>query len=495
MTLKPSDEVNILLIEKLTRELARRKLEDFVQYTFPKYKMTPFHQVYCRILQYFIESKITKLILTVPPQHGKTELSTRRLSAFLWGRDPSLNIAVVSYSTDKARRFGKDIKAVINSPEYSRLFPKTKLPDRSELEYSNSSDVFDIPTETGKGTGFLTGRKGGLTGESIDVLLMDDMYKNREEANSPVIRQAVIDWYNSVGETRLDNTSRQLITFTRWHDNDLVGYLSDTENVVVIESWSQLENADPDNWYMINFEALMAKESTELDPREIGAPLFPEKHSQKKLEKTRERLNKRAPEDWNGLFMGNPRPVTGLLYGAGFKIYEALPELMGRFAYTDVADTGKDFLCTICYGIGVDGFLYLLDVQYTNQPQEITEEETADILIRNKIDRAIVESNAGGRSFARNVERIIKEKRGTVEILTMHQSSNKESRVITNASNVMRLFMMPVNWLSKWPVFGEALMGFRRLFQANDFDDAPDTITGCYEHSGIEGGEIYVEHC
>ncbi len=423
------------------------------------------------------------------PTHN-SELATRRLPGFLVGKYPDKNTAIVSYSTDKARRFGRDIKRVIEQPEYKNVFPHINLPHGNDSHYTNSADMVDIPNKDGQtGHLFFTGRGGGLTGETVDFLIMDDLYKNAAEANSPVIRQNIIDWYDSVADSRLNNNSRQLIVFTRWHDRDLVGYIKDTSDYEILETYEQLENPDSNKWYILNFEALKTSKYTELDPREPGQPLYPEKHSKEKLEETRQRLIQNEPEKWEGMYQGNPKPLTGLLYGSGFKVYQEYPEFVKILSYTDVADTGKDRLCSITFGVGVDNYIYVLDIYYTSDSQEITEEKTAEIYVKFNVNVAHVESNAGGRAFARNVERIMRKKGGTTEIRPFHQSNNKESRIITNAATAMQIVMMPYGWINKHPYFARDVLDFKKLFKANEFDDAPDAITGCVEFSGLVNDE------
>lgn len=475
----------ILQLEYYSRLLSRRDYSEFIRYTNKKYMMTDFHKSCINIMQAFIDSRIKKLILTIPPQHGKSEISTRRLAPFLFGLDPSLRIAVVSYSTDRARRFGRDIKRIMTGKEYKDLFPLTRIPDEQDRRYVNTSDIVDVIGPEGSGNLFLVGRGGGLTGDTVDVLIMDDMYKNSAEANSPIIRQTIIDWYDLVGDSRLHNDSRQLIVFTRWHDADLVGYIKKNHDIITIKNHKQIERANPEKWYMINFQALKDSEKTEYDNREIGQALFPEKHKRKKLEETRERLMKTNPENWLSLYQGDPRPATGLLYGSGFNEYTKIPELTERKAYIDTADEGDNMLCAICYGIGIDNYIYILDVYYTIEPAEQTEPGTAEILIRNKVDECIIESNAGGRAFARNVEKLLIEKRKTITITPYYQKQNKESRIVTNAASIMRSVLFPEGWASKWPIFYEAITGFRKLYSANKLKDAPDALTGVYEHSGM----------
>jgi predicted phage terminase large subunit-like protein len=466
------------------RRFAKEDIKFFTLYTFADYFLSIFHHTYIMIIQAFVKKRIKKLIISIPPQHGKSEIATRRLPAFLIGRDPTLKIAIVSYSERKAVRFGRQIKHIMKSQEYKNIFPTIKLPERKDQRYTNSADTLDIPAGDKTGNMFFVGRGGGLTGEPVDILIMDDLYKNAMEAYSPITRDAVIDWYDTVADSRLHNDSQQIIVSTRWHEEDLIGYMLKTQDVIELKKFSQIGEY-PDKWHLINFEALKESVSTGIDTRQNGEALYPEKHSKAKLTETKDRLIVNEPEKWESLYQGNPRPIKGLLYKE-FKEYTTLPEIVERKAYIDVADTGDNKLCAICYAIGVDDYIYLLDIYHTVDPQEITEVQTAEMLIRNEIEIADIESNSGGRGFARNVKRILDEKDSFTEIDWFHQSKNKESRILTNAASVTRTILMPVNWQIKYNEFASDLLSFRKKFKANKYDDAADTITGVYEKSEIE---------
>ena len=475
--------------ELIRRELARRNYADFVRYTFPAYFMTPVHQMYAHILDLFAKGKIKKLIISIGPQFGKSELSTRRLPPFFLGRDPNLRISVASYNTTFARKFSRDIQRVIADQPYYNLFPKTtisktKFSEDSDLTYAKTFDEVEIINA--KGSARFVGRGGPLTGNPVDVMIMDDLYKDYAEGNSPVIREAVIDWYTSVVRTRLHNKSQELIVFTRWNEEDLVGYLEKEEEVVELKELSQLENLRQDVWYKINFPSLstVASVQNELDPRqEEGLSLWPERHSVEKLEKDRAL----DPEKFESLHQGDPMPRVGLLYSE-FKTYIALPEIREIRSYTDVADTGTDYLTAIFYAVGRDNNIYVLDVLHTPEPQEETEPLMVEMIKRNESNVNTIESNSGGRGFARNINKMLKN-RYTIE--TYHQSENKEARIITNAPEVQRKIFMPLNWQGQWPTFARDLMRFKKNFKSNTIKDAADALTGVLEHSGvIEGSAL-----
>ena len=171
--------------------------------------------------------------------------------------------------------------------------------------------------------------------------------------------------------------------------------------------------------------------------------------------------------------------VQGSLYRE-LRTYTQLPvNPEGFVAYTDTADEGKDYLCSIMAQQN-RGLLYVTDVIYTQEPQEITEPMLVDALIQNNTKRCTIESNNGGRAFARNVERLLREKGGLCAVDWFHQSDNKQSRILTNAPIIKDKLLMPVDWENRWPEFYVAMIGFQRDGK-NKHDDAPDCATGICE--------------
>lgn len=470
-----------LRAELARRELARRYLLEFTKYTMPEFNATDFHRVYYTVLQYFADKLIKKLMITMPPQHGKSEGSSRRLPAYVLGKYPNTRISILSYAASFAQGFNRDNQRIIDTSLYHNLFPNTTLNKSNIVTVSDqslrNSTIFEI---VGK-RGFLkaVGRGGALTGNPVDMAIMDDLYKDAAEGNSPIIREAVIEWYTSVVLKRLHNDSQQLIVFTRWHEEDLIGWLESRNEVITLERWDQLENINPRAWYKINFPALMNQAPTEFDPRQMGEPLYPQKHNKEKLEEERDL----DPEKFEAMNQGDPTPKAGILYSQGFSTYSIRPRKFKKlFNYTDVADTGSDYLCSINAIVGLDNLIYVTDVYFTQEPQEVTESGTARHLRGSFIREAYFESNNGGRAFARNVDR---ECKGSCVISTFYQGANKESRILTNSAEVQRKILFPENWRTLWPDFYKQVTRFKRKFRANAHDDAPDGLTGILEYSGI----------
>lgn len=469
----------------------REHLSDFTKYTFAKFQNTWFHKTYYEILNRFAHGQIRRLMITVPPQHGKSEGSTRRLPAFIFGINPDAKIAVASYNASLARKFNRDIQRIIDDANYHDIFPKTNLNSSNVVtvssNYMRNADEFEIVGNTGSLKA--VGRGGALTGNPVDIMLMDDLYKDYAEGNSPTIRESVIDWYTTVVRTRLHNNSSELIVFTRWHEDDLIGYLEKKETVKTAKTWADIENSDQKVWLKINFEAIKTGEPTELDPREPGEPLYPQRQNKEKL------LADRSNDiiKFECLYQGNPANDAGVLYGNAWNTYKELPkDVIVRKNYTDTADTGDDYLCSIDYDVCADGLAYIIDVRYTQEPMEITEPLTAGGMLKNRVIYSDIESNNGGRSFARKIREMVY---GKVQINWFVQTGNKESRIITNAANVKQKIVFPDNWHLRWPEFYLHLIRFKRNFKANKHDDCADCLTGVVEKMNeIQTDSIFVDY-
>ena len=455
----------------------------------------------------------------MPPQHGKSTGSSWLLPAYLLGLNPSLRIVLASYNQTLAGRFNRRIQQLIDTPLYERIFPATRLksPGKNDPGVIRSREEFDIRGQTG---GLLAvGRESALTGNPVDILILDDLYKDAMEANSPLVRENVWDWYNSVVKTRLHNLSQELIVSTRWHEDDLIGRLAQAQPFLDLNNFSPdflSENADsnertdtplpgsqntapggnlspndkegadsdshpnssdglnPEKWYCLHFEAVKTGIPTELDPRQEGEALWPKRHSLALLNQKR----KLDPLWFETLYQGKPTPAEGLLYGPAFEVYERLPEtLVKKGNYTDTADMGKDYLCSVCYAVGSDGLIYVTGVVYTGEPMEISEPQVAELLEANETRVARIESNNGGRGFARAIARKVPH----VRVEWFHQSRNKEARILSNSATVLKMIRMPADWGRRWNLFHNDLVCYRRLYRANLRHDAPDVLTGIIE--------------
>lgn len=460
------------LQERLIRA-SRRDLLRFTLSTMPTFRPAGFHKRYYSALTEFARGGIKKMMVFMPPQHGKSEGSTRRLPAFILGQNPDTKVAVVSYNAPKARKFNREIQRIIDTEEYRGIFPNTRLNAANIATVSGqwlrNADECEI---VGRRGGFKTvGVGGALTGEPVDVLIMDDIYKDAKTAWSPVVRESVADWYDTVAETRLHNDSRQLIVFTRWHEDDLAGTL--------LRHQGEYDPASNSNgWVVIVYRAVKEGAPTEYDPRNAGEALWPERHSLEKLEYIRQR----NPHVFQSLYQQEPKPSEGLMYETGFVEYTIKPatQYSIRKAYVDTADTGADNLCAIIYDETEIGN-YLVDVMYTQKPMEYTEPALAQMLTKHQVQECAVESNNGGRGFARNVEQQCRLMgNAKTRFRWFHQTENKDVRINVNSATVQNLTIMPQGWTRLFPEFATAINGYLKVGK-NPHDDAPDALTGTVE--------------
>ncbi|MBQ2248438.1 MAG: phage terminase large subunit [Tidjanibacter sp.] len=450
-------------------------LLQFTQSLFPHFEATPFHRRYYALLEAFAEGRVRRLMITLPPQHGKSLGSSVALPAYILGLNPECHVAIASYSASLAQKFNKRIQRIMDLPAYAERFPESAAkPSGRTPTFRRTSELTEIVGHTGDLVA--VGREGPLTGNPVDIFIIDDLYKDAMEANSPTVRENCWEWYTSVVRTREHNRSQELIVFTRWHKDDLIGRIMAKERVVELTSMEQLESIGPNDWLHLNLEALKTTPPSPIDPREVGEPLWAERHSAELL-REKQRLD---PLRFEAMYQGRPSDAAGLLYGDNFQTYTIPPapdQIVRRGNYTDTADTGDDYLCSVCYTVDLQGDIYIEDVVYSREKMEVTEPLVAEMLTRNSTREALIESNNGGRGFARNIQRLAPE----VSIGWFHQSANKESRILSNSSTVLRTIRMPSDWRERWGEFAAHLMGYNRRFRANRWHDAADVLTGIIE--------------
>ena len=435
---------------------------------------------------------------TFIPTHN-SEGSSRKLPAFMLGLNPDTTICIGSYAATIARDFNRDVQRIIDTPKYREIFPKTFLNGSNVVTMANTylrnSDVIEMVGH--KGSLRVVGRGGALTSKTVDVMIMDDVYKDYSEGNSPIVRNAAWKWYTTVVKKRLHNKSQELIVFTRWHEEDLIGKIEKGgEKIIDIKSWDSIKNIPDGAWVRINFEALKTGEPNEIDPREPGAALWESMHSRAKLERERAL----DPIQFQCLDQGNPGSAEGRLYRNPFRTYVDKSE-WGTFVrsgnYTDVADEGDDFTFSACYDVYKSGneawneqkkrfepILYALitDMVFTQENTEVTAVTVPEMINRCGTQKAWIESNNGGAGF----EKLIRKKIKAISE-PFYQGANKESRIITNSASVNAQIIMPLGWEERFPKIHEHVTGFLRDFPANEHDDPEDGLTGIYEKELADG--------
>lgn len=223
------------------RELARRSMAEFALYTDPAYHMNWHHRLICNSLDKWVSKEIRRLMIFTAPRHGKSELVSRKLPAYIFGRHPDTSIISASYSADLASRMNRDVQRIIDSDRYAELFPNSRLYGKNIRSvaggsFLRNSDIFEIVDH--KGVYRSAGVGGGITGMGGEYIIIDDPVKNREEANSATYREKLWDWYTSTLYTRLEKEGCILVTLTRWHEDDLAGRLLNNMKQTGGEQWT-----------------------------------------------------------------------------------------------------------------------------------------------------------------------------------------------------------------------------------------------------------------
>lgn len=278
--------------------LAQQSLVGFIYATCPYYLMGWVHEEICASLDAFLldvqAGRSPRLMITMPPRHGKSELASRRFPAYALGRNPDLSIIATSYSADLASRMNRDVQRIIESDEYRAIFPAVRLPGKNSSQF-RTSDFFEVEGHSG---GYRSaGVGGGITGMGGNILLLDDVLKDRASADSPTVRQNIWDWYTSTLYTRLAPGGGIIIINTRWHMDDLSGRLLAAEAA-----------GDGDKWQVINFPAIAEQDEPH---RRQGEALHPERYSLEQLQKIRAAVGER---DWAALYQQHPVPDGGAIF-------------------------------------------------------------------------------------------------------------------------------------------------------------------------------------
>ena len=442
-------------------ELARRSFWEYCKFTSPDFysEERAFLHDLANRLQWFIEeAKEQIMVVNMPPRHGKSRTATNFVKWLFGKYGHDIKVMTGSYNETLSGTFAKQVRDSIAEKKtagvtvYNDIFPNTRIKygeaaaQKWALEGSQVANYL-ATSPTGTATGF-----------GCNIMIIDDVIKNAEEAYNANTLEKLRSWFTDTMLSRTENGFKLIVIMTRWSNDDLAGFiLANYKNVV-----------------HVNYKAV----------QDDGSMLCPDILSREDYELKTKNMNKDIVA---ANYQQEPIDIKGRLYSS-FKTYTELPQdekgnslLKYLLNYTDTADEGSDFLCSICYGMYGDAY-YILDVLYTKDSMEITEPATARMLTAHNIGCAIIESNNGGRGFARNVERECKALGNHhTNIKWFHQSKNKIARILSNSTSVMNNLYFPVNWMDKWPDFYRDITKYQREGK-NAHDDAPDALTGVYEN-------------
>ena len=349
---QPQDRVLLALKRKRAILRARRDLVEFTKLTRPSpdypddpdystYIPVRHHKAVAAALEKVESGEIKRLMITLPPRHGKTTLASHSFPAWFMGRNPSKSMILATYNEKFSWDFGRQVRAIMQSAPYVQIFPKTVLKpgaaamDRLEIENG--------------GALFFVGRGSSITGRGGDILLLDDPIKDRKEADSPTIREQCWTWFKQVLSSRLmTETGCIVIIMTRWHEDDIVGRITDPHGAYYNEEEAQ-------DWRIIDIPALATSPDDPLG-RKPGEALWPERFSAEYL-----RMQQRSdPRGFQALYQGSPTPADGAFFKAAhiltyMRMIEMPPkEELRYYAASDHAtsvDQARDKTCLMVVGV------------------------------------------------------------------------------------------------------------------------------------------------
>lgn len=338
--------------------------EDFDNPVASRYKVEMHHKVFAEALQNVATGKCLRLIISCPPQHGKSELVSRRFPAWYIGKYPFRNIMHGTYNQDFANIFGDEVRNILQQPEFLQVFPKAQLRTGSKAK--------DHMTTVDGGKITFLGRGGAGTGKPADLFIIDDPIKDAKEAESATIRNDVWEWFTKVAYTRCHVLSAIIIVMTRWHEDDLVGRLTDPTNV----------HYDPKvgaQWEVINLPAIVDDDKLAAAlGKKKGEALWPARFPLEHLETAR-LMN---PYGFSALYMGRPTPPEGAFYQRdmllGYEMKE-LPKNLRYYGTMDLAvstERDRDKSAILNWGLDDNDTLWLLPDCYWGQANADASVET-----------------------------------------------------------------------------------------------------------------------
>lgn len=354
--------------ELADRELARRHLLAYVNRMVDNYEAGWVHAEICQKLEQFerdiMDKKSPRLMLFLPPRAGKSELGSKRFPAWFLGHHPELDVIISSYSGDLAEGFSRSVRNSFMDEKHMTVFPNSQISQDSKAAAKWN-------TKAG-GSFNAVGVSGSLSGKGGSLIIVDDPHKDRQEAESQVSRAAVIDWYSSTLSTRQAPRNGILVILTRWHVNDLAGYLLEQQKKNEKRLEDAIENGDPitedmtefDRWQVVSFPAI----ATEDEPfRKKGEALDPNRFPLPTLHKIKNSL---LPRDWASLYQQSPTVADGDFFTRGMIRYynaNSRPPIadMRIIAACDLAISQKqtaDYTVIAVFGVCPNNNYWLLDL-------------------------------------------------------------------------------------------------------------------------------------
>lgn len=465
-----SSTVSASVITQLQASIARDSFEDFIRLVKPEYQFNWHHLKLIDALQRIAERKYKRLVVMMPPRHGKSELVSRLFPAWCFVRNPNEQVILASYSADLASAMNRDCQRIITSTEFANLFPETRISDGKDVGLTRNSKRFDIVG--GKGYYMSAGVGGGITGAGATIGIIDDPVKNSEEADSKVYRDKAHEWYRSTFRSRFEPGAIEIICQTRWHEDDLTGRVLTGKN---------------ESTEVISLPALA---ETKEEDRAQGDPLWESKYNRAALLDIQSDVGTRS---WNSLYQQRPSAEDGgVIKKAWFSMYDPRKvDISGKAvnfffdtAYTE--EEKNDPTAGIAYfRDGANFYVIACEVDYlefTEQIKFIKDFSEKYGYTNRSVIR--VEPKASGKSVVQVVKR-------DTALNVKGGIAPKESKV-SRVNNVSATLEAGRVFLPSGMVWTVDFLEECAKFPNGAHDDRVDCLTGMLQNEGI--GKIKIHY-
>ena len=430
----------------------QKSLLEYAKFQMPEYQ-TPAHiQLLAHKLEEVERGNIKRLAIFMPPRHGKSQLTSQFFPAWYLGRNPSKFVIATTYAQDLADDFGRSVRNQIQDEDYNRIFNDCTLS-------KDSSSVRRFHT-TGSGVYYAVGAGGAITGRGAHLLLIADPIKGREDADSDAMRSNLIDWYRSTAYSRLMPGGSIILIQTRWHEDDLAGWI--------------LRETSHEPWEVIELPAVLDEKASKILKRPKGQALWPEAYDKKRLEEIKKTAGSR---EWNSLYMQRPSAEEGnILKRYWWKEWKEdnPPECNYILQSWDTAYTVKstsDYSAVTTWGIFENnGIQNAILLSARRERWEFPELKSEAINLYNefKPDVVLIEAKASGWSLIQELQR------AGIPITPFNP---KKADKKTRAHSVTPLFESGRVWYPSSKYWAEDVINQCAQFPSSNYDDLVDSTT------------------
>ncbi len=491
------EEIRAIKKQKLATVKCLRSLEFSTRYFYKnlhnrKFVVRKHHKQIARALERVLSGKCRRLLISIPPRYGKTELAVKNFIAHGLSLNPAAKFIHLSASDALAFDNSEGTKDIVQSPEYRRLFPDVRIKkstDSKKKWYTTAGGGVYATGAAGQVTGFGAGTRTDETDEIEEwldellitigqkrkfggALIIDDAIKP-DDADADIKRMRVNRRWNSTIKSRLNSRDTPVIVIMqRLHPMDLIGYLKATEGLA----------SEGGEWEELVLPALGVNDAGELEA------LDPSMHTVEDLKKMRDNADEEVRIAFQRQYQQNPKPREGLLFpDSDLKYYnpkEILVEKLSEYRHThiDPADKGGDSLCAIV-GYLIGNKIYVADIIFNTKGTDVNEPRCVEFLKQHACNSAVIESNSGWRLFRTNIKRAIEEDGSDCEVDAVNNTTNKHTRILEAAAFIRNHFVFREDCLElpEYRRFIEELTSYRQDQSGtnkNAHDDAPDSSAG-----------------